>query len=107
MTKKQKQREKCSYLKGHDAPSKDSYQQDLLNWWLEYACGDDKFDEGEYKTPVDIMSAIMRLRDYMGDDPEQGYGFSKDLTSDSKFRIIEAMLWKVQKALANLANMER
>ena len=91
---KQQKREECSYLKGHDKPTKDSFRWDLCNWWVEYAC------RGEYKNINDVINALDRLKDYMG--ACEGYEFDDALNEQDKMHIIWMMLCKVTKALDNI-----
>ena len=49
--KKKPQREACSFNKGHDEPDFRSYQEDLFNWWKEYAT------RGQYNDIKDVISA--------------------------------------------------
>ena len=90
-----KQREKCSYLKGHHIPSRNSYQQDLFDWWEGYAC------RGEYTSVDDISCAIGRLIDYITshDEAYNDYGFDDDLSYENRLTIISQMLQKMQSAL--------
>jgi hypothetical protein len=91
---KEPQREECSYLKGHEKPTEASFRQDLCNWWEEYAC------RGEYKSINDVIHALGRLKDYMGE--HEGYEFDDALSEDDKIHIIWRMLRKVTKALNNV-----
>ena len=89
-------REKCSYNKGHSKPTQESFRGDLCNWWEEYAC------RGEYKSVRDVRLAIMRLKDYLGQEPD--YEFDYDLTEQQKIHIIWKMLCKMYDALDKLDN---
>ena len=88
-----KDREICSYPK-HTMPTKQSFQKDLCNWWIGYACR-----EEEYETINDVINALTRLMDYVMDDPEDGYGFSKALTPESRYEIIYEVLRKTVNSL--------
>ena len=92
--KKKPQREACSYNKGHDCPDLRSYQEDLFNWWKEYAT------RGEYNDIKDVISASARLRDYVTEGGEWNqYAFPEDLTNENKLSIVNMMLWKMEQAL--------
>ena len=91
---KQPKREECSYLKGHSKPTQASFRQDLCNWWEEYAC------RGEYKSINDVINALGRLKDYMGELPD--YEFDDSLSEKDKIHIIWMMLCKITNALDNI-----
>ena len=38
-----KDREICSYPK-HTMPTKQSFQKDLCNWWIGYACREEEYE---------------------------------------------------------------
>ena len=101
---KSKDREKCSYRKGHRQPTLNSYQDDLKNWWLELACS------GECNDIDDLSNILSRLRDYVEgyNEDYNVYGFSDDLTDDSRLFIVAQVLWKIQKGIMdNEANFKK
>ena len=89
-----KYKDKDAYNWGKYKPTRESYQKDLCDWWVDYAC------RGEYKSILDVSCAIMRLKDYLGQEPD--YEFDKDLTEQQKIYIIWKMLSKMQDALGKL-----
>ena len=94
---KLKTREKCSFYKGHDAPTEETQQEDLLNWWEEYAA------RGDYETIEDVRDAIDRMRDYLLPPSEHNqYAFPEELTEASKLQITRTVLWKMQVCLGNV-----
>tara|TARA_R100000742_G_C4189542_1_gene22069 strand:+ start:183 stop:503 length:321 start_codon:yes stop_codon:yes gene_type:complete len=97
MSEGYKKREKCSWPK-HDMPTKESFQKDLCNWWIDYACKSGVYEEG-YETISDILNALGRLQDYVTEDLEGGYGFNKELTPESRYKIISEVLRKTINSL--------
>jgi glutamine synthetase type III len=91
-----KDREICSYPK-HTMPTKQSFQKDLCNWWIGYACR-----EENYENVNDVINAATRLSDYVIDDPEDGYGFTKELTPESRYEIIYEVLRKIINSLIEI-----
>tara|TARA_R100000781_G_scaffold95320_2_gene59494 strand:- start:589 stop:900 length:312 start_codon:yes stop_codon:yes gene_type:complete len=101
---KSKDREKCSWTKGHQQPTNDSYQEDLKNWWLERACS------GECNDIDDLSNIISRLRDYVEgyNEDYNVYGFPADLTDDNRLFIVAQVLWKIQEGIfKNEANFKK
>ena len=96
-SQKNKTREKCSWLKGHEVPSQKTYQEDLYNSYDEYAC------RGEYKDIRDVTNAISRLRDYLSPQCEWNtYGWTSDLNQESRDKITQKMLYKIEDFLRSL-----
>tara|TARA_Y100001938_G_scaffold67395_1_gene93520 strand:+ start:249 stop:551 length:303 start_codon:yes stop_codon:yes gene_type:complete len=90
-SQKNKTREKCSWLKGHEEPSPKTYQEDLYNWYCENAC------RGEYKDIRQVANAIGRLRDYLHPQCEwNSYGWPSDLNQKSRDSITQRMLYKIE-----------
>tara|TARA_R100000995_G_scaffold65015_1_gene34054 strand:+ start:76 stop:390 length:315 start_codon:yes stop_codon:yes gene_type:complete len=94
--KTSKEREICSWPK-HSMPTQLSFQEDLCNWWIGYACR-----EEDYKTVNDVINAATRLSDYVIHDPEDGYGFTKELTPESRYEIISEVLRKIVNSLIEI-----
>ena len=94
--KTSKEREICSWPK-HSMPTEESFQEDLCDWWIGYAC-----KEEDYETISDVINAVGRLTDYVIDDPEDGYGFSKELTPESRYQIISEVLRKIINSLIEI-----